>query len=315
MGGEHVHMTNESAHDPLLDTTHALLAQPTFARAAQHYVEHVIAWRRELGLYNLVGTEIGQHITYYLALLHFTQPPGLPEAGATFSNILQICERRGQCGSRALRTVLQVLKVMGLITARSAEGDARVQVYAPSERLIQALREHLKHTMICLDLIVGEERYAPLIEANSAFVGELLAKSGRPFIDLNLQIVEAVPDLEALIKLRGGCPTLFRLLKSHIDGVPPPSPQVIAREFKLSASQVRNVIKAAESAGLMAWRQDGSLDARRLAERQRLMLARELAVHAKYGLEVVLTPPPSAGWQTPDGADQQRRAPCLRPSV
>jgi DNA-binding MarR family transcriptional regulator len=279
-------LPNESPDDPLADMAQVLLAQSTFERAARHYIEHIVEWRRELGLYNRVGTEIGQHITYYIALLHFTQPPDRPTEGATYSNILAICERRGQCGPRALRTILQALRVMGLITMRRAEGDGRVQVYAPSERLTVALREHLKQTMRCLDLIFDEARYAPRIEAERPFASQILAKSGRPYIDLNLQIVEAVPDLEALITLRGGCPTMFRLLKSHIDGVPAPSPQLIAKEFKLSASQVRNVIQAAEISGLISRRQDGSLDVQRLFDRQCLMLARELALHAKYGLQI-----------------------------
>jgi hypothetical protein len=286
-------MLTENPPDPLADMAYALLAQPGFERAARHYIAHVIQWRRELGLYNRVGTEIGQHITYYVALLHYTQPPGKPEAGATFSNILQICETRGQCGSRALRTVLQVLRVMRLVTVRPAEGDGRVQVYAPTEAMSKALREHLTQTMICLDLISGERRYAPMIENDSTFVAQLMARSGRPYIDLNLQIVEAVPDMEALITLRGGCPVVFRLLQSHIDGVQPPSPQVIAREFKISPSQARNVIKASEKMGLVIRKPDGTLDASRLAERQRLMLARELALHAQYGLQFTLPASPS----------------------
>ena len=278
-----------STLDPLSNVAEALLRQPSFDIAARHYMADIVQWRRELGLFNRVATNVGFHVAQYVVLLHYAQPPGRAELGATFSNILDICTKRGQCGSRAVRTILAALVALRLIDVGGAPSDRRIKLFAPTERLLTDLRRHIQRPLTCLDLIVGEPRYAPQVAADPGFLPKLMATSGRAYVDLSLSVTEGMPELEQLIELRGGCATIAALAHAELNGLERPSPQAIAHDFRISVSQARNVLEVAERGGLLTRRPDGSADIGRLVAQQKMMLARELALYAKFSLGLELT--------------------------
>ena len=275
--------------DPLAEMTAALLRHTRFDDAARHYMGHIVDWRRELGLFNRVASNVGFHVAQYVVLLHYAQPPGRPEQGATFSNILDICTKRGQCGGRALRTILAALVALRLVDVGAAESDRRIKLFAPTERMLTDLRRHIERPLTCLDIIAGAPLHATRMHKDRAFLPMLMATSGRAYVDLALSVTEGMPALEQLIDLRGGCATIAALAHAELNGLERPSPQAIARDFRISASQVRNVLDSAEAAGLVIRQPDGAVDIRRLVAQQKTMLARELALYAKYSLGLEAT--------------------------
>lgn len=268
--------------DPLAETAEALLRHPEFDRVARIYVGNIVQWRRSLGLLNRVTTDAALHIVYFCVLLHFRQTP---KDSATFTNLLAICETRQHCGSRALRTVLAALTVTGYLHVRLAEGDKRIKVFVPSQNVLDHIRRHLALTLGCLDILIGEERYGSRMMQEPAFLHELMASAGTPYLDLGLTVTEQVPELQSLLQLRGGHLTAAALADSHLNGAAIPTSKAVAREFHVSASQIRNVLAEAQTLGLITYEPSGSVtQVRPLVAQMRAVLARELALYAKYGL-------------------------------
>jgi Bacterial regulatory proteins, gntR family len=272
-------------HDPLADLSNVLLRHPEFERVARLYIGNIVQWRRSLGLINRVITDASIHIVYFLVMLHFCRAGQDAKDGATFTNLLEICEARGHCGSRALRTVLAALTVTRYVHARQAEDDQRIKVFAPSQTVLTDIRRHLSLTLGCLDILIGEERYAKRMLDDPSFLAQLMASAGESYLELGLTVSEQVPELHGLLQLRGGHIAAAALANAHLQGDAIPSPQAIARVFHVSASQIRNVLAEANTMGLITSDPgQGATDVRPLVEQMRAVLARELALYAKYGL-------------------------------
>ena len=244
-----------------------------------------------LGLLILFGwyfaTDFGLHIVYYVILLHYQHGDTNPERGATFSNILGICQARKQCGARAVRTVLALTQLSGHITVSRAAGDQRVTIYAPAPKLVKLVRQQFAHTLACLDIVMGEDVYAKMMRDDDSFLPYVMATAGRKYIDLNIGVTDALPALHNLLALKGACPTVAMLADAQLRGAAFPSPHAIARAFKISASQARNVFKAAQASALLSLNpNEGVTDARELARLFKTMVSRELALYAKYSLDL-----------------------------
>ena len=157
--------------DPLAHVQAAILRHPKFPLASRQYFEGIAMWRRTLGLANrFSSTEVATHIIYYVMLLHYGNPTGAPEAGATFGRLLNICETRKQCGARALRTVLVLANLAGYVHAARSPTDRRVQYYVPSPKLLEMVREFHRRALSCLDHLVDQPIYEQMADAGSAYL-------------------------------------------------------------------------------------------------------------------------------------------------
>lgn len=108
-------------HDPLQEVAEAVLAHPHFTPAVLVYVREITEWRRSLGRFAWAATSyVGTHIVGFVLLLHYANSAGKPEGGATFTRLLEQCQRRNLCGAGALRTVLTLATVAGYL--RSTRG-------------------------------------------------------------------------------------------------------------------------------------------------------------------------------------------------
>ena len=266
-----------------------ILQHPKFPIASRHYFKGITTWRRTLGLANrFSSTEVATHIIYYVMLLHYGNPTGAPEAGATFGRLLDICETRKQCGARALRTVLVLANLAGYLHAARSSTDRRVQYYVPSPKLLQMVREFHRRALSCLDHLVAQPIYEQMTDAGSEVSEHILATAGREVVSQGIPIVEYIPDLHHLMQLAGGCPTVLAIVYALECGAPLPSTYQIAREYGISASQARNILQVATGHGLVQVNESGQpVEANGLRQASRTLLARELALYAKYtfGLE------------------------------
>ncbi len=275
-----------SVHDdPLVEVMEGILRHPPFDAAALAYVANIVHWRERLGLFNRIGTNLAFHVINYSAYLHLANRAGTVENGATFSNLLAICEARGQCGSRALRTVLTLLKVTGQLHTKPSRSDGRVRVYIPSDKLLGEIKDIYGYSMMVLDTLMPSSQYAQAIREDQEFLPRIIAGSGRAIIEDGLRITEYFPELHDIISRAGGLPTSISLADAHLRGIAYPSQQTISRKFKISPTQVRAIINALTEDGLITRSQDGKiLKAHLLVEQHKGLIARELALHVKYGL-------------------------------
>lgn len=273
--------------DPLSEPMAAVLGHRAFDAAARDYVDNVIAWRRRLGLFNRVGTNLAFHVINYVVYLHFSAQAGTLPQGATFSRILDICEARGNCGGRALRTVLVVLQALGRLKSERAADDGRAQVFVPADSLLAEVREIYGYSLTVLDQLMPGSGYGNSMREDSAFVARHISRIGRAIIEDNVRITEHFPDLHDIINRAGGLPTSLSLAAAEMNGTAFPSPGSIARDFNVSISQVRAVINELAARNLIVRADDGRVvDASRLLAEHKALIAREIALHVKFGLNV-----------------------------
>lgn len=281
------HLGRSIQDDPLEDVMANILRHPSFDAAALGYVANVIEWREELGLFNRMGTNLAFHIINYTAYLHLANRAGTIEHGATFSNLLAICESRQQCGGRALRTVLAALRAMGQLHMKRLKNDGRVQVYIPSDKLLSEIKDIYGYSMMALDTLLPGSQNAQEIHTNKDFLPRIISKSGRAVIEDGIQITEYFPELHLIIQQAGGLPTSISLVDAQMRNMAFPSQRAIAKKFKISPSQVRTVINGIAKHGLITRAKDGQIiNAHRLVDQHKGLIARELALHVKYALNL-----------------------------
>ena len=276
---------SENTGDPLSATMQGMLRLPAFDAAARLYLEHILSWRRDLGVFNRVATTSGLHTIGYLIFLHFSNTSGRPENGATYSRLLEICEARETCGSRALRTILVLAQVMGYLQSSRASTDRRIQIFTPTEKLITQSRQQFSIPFACLDMLVPGQGYAQAVKSDLAFLPKLYASAGKAFLDHDIDITGFFPELHELMQLQGGCPFILAISHAAAHGREIPTTAAIAKEFHISLTQVRTVLKAGASRGLITLSERGQvMDASPLVAQQKAMIARELSLYAKYSL-------------------------------
>lgn len=276
---------HQTSDDVLAPVMSAILRHPGFNAAAIRYAESVIKWREDLGRFNRVGTNLGFHIINYVMYLDFARRAGRNDHGATISAILDICTARQQCGSRALRTVLTVLTLLGHLRVESRLEDARVRTYVPSKRLTGEATDIYGYAMAVIDELVPGARYCEQLKMDPSFLWRIISLSGRAVIEDGIRITEHLPELDRLISQAGGLPTTISFAHAQMSDRPFPTQRDIAKRFSISPSQVRSVVNGAVEAGLMERSADGAvITASRLADFHKQLIARELALHAKFAL-------------------------------
>ena len=275
----------QSPSDPLSELAQALMQRPEFESAARLYFSNLLQWRRALGFANRLTTDPAFHVLQYVIQLDASPATTGDGKGATYTNLLKICQDRKQCASRALRTILGLASFAGYLQKRPLENDQRITVYQPSAKLLTDTRRFFAQTMACIDIIEGHGYYAEKMLTDATFLPHVMATAGGAYIEQKLAITEYSPDLHELIQLRGGCPTLIAIVDAQIRRAPFPTPLAIARDFHISSSQVRNVLEAAKSNGQITTGPNGQIEnADVLAGQFKTMLARELAMYCKYAL-------------------------------
>jgi hypothetical protein len=275
----------EDSADPLSATMEGMQQHPAFDDAVRHYLDHILAWRRQMGVFNRVATTSGLHAIGYLIFLHYANTSGRPENGATYSRLLELCEARGNCGSRALRTILVLAHVMGYVHSSRSITDRRIQIFTPSEKLLAESRQQFTIPFACLDKLVPGAGYTQAVKSDPAFLPNLFTTTGKAVLELGIEITEFFPDMHEIMQFQGGCPANLSIAHAVMHGREIASASAIAKEFHVSPAQVRTVLKTAANRGLITLSERGQvIDAGPLVAQQKGMIARELSLYAKYSL-------------------------------
>jgi hypothetical protein len=272
--------------DPIQSLAEAITLHPRFEQAALYYFEDVLTWRRELGLLNRVISSYARNmVVAYVLFLTSANDSGRPEDGATFSRILSLCERRKDCGGRALRSFLLLAQMAGFLKIERGAGDGRVSAYVPTPKLLAETRQHHTAALGCYDILLAQPGFSAACVNEAGFLERLMRTSGKAAVVHDITFAEVHPPLLELLRLDGGYPCAAALTRAHMRDIPLPSTGIISRTYKISASQARNVIRAAEQRGLVEFNASGDLiGAEPLAKMCKNLLARELALYAKYTL-------------------------------
>ena len=120
-----------------------------------------------------------------------------------------------------------------------------------------------------------------------------MASSGAATLKYDIAFAEPIPHGLTILNQTGGLATMVSLARAQIAGTPMPSAHSIAKSYKVSATQARNVMGYMKAHKLIVTHNEGGvLSAAPIAEIFRSFLSRELALYAKYtlGLEEQFMP-------------------------
>jgi len=272
--------------DPLRNIAEGICRHPDYERAVLYYVERKLVQRRALGFGNQAMSSLpASHVMVFLLLLYYEGAGSAGAGGATSTRLLAICEARRTCGSRALRTILALGQMAGLVRRVRSSYDKRVHVYEPTRKLIDESLHIVAQTIGALDYLVRERNFAGLPYTDRDFVPNLIKTSIRAYVDTGIPIVEYYPQMHELLVLKGGTSSAAALVRAQLAGEKPPSTYQIGQQFRISATQVRNIIECAQSHGLVTVSPQGQLiEAGELVALYKKYFARELALYVKFTL-------------------------------
>lgn len=272
--------------DVIAKLASAIALQPNFDTATLFYIDSVLQWRREIGFFNHVFSSYARNmVVAYICFLHFANPTGKPEDGATYSRVWEIVDRRKDCGSRALRTFLTLATLAGYFIRDQSKDDKRVFAYVPSPKLLAQSSHHFTYAISCFDILLGTDVHAKTAHANPRFHEDVMASSGAATLKYDIAFAEPIPHGLAILNQTGGLATMVSLARAQIANSAMPTAHSIAKSYKVSATQARNVMNYMRDHKLiMTHNEGGVLSAAPIAEIFRWFLSRELALYAKYTL-------------------------------
>ena len=243
--------------DPLLAQAARFAAMPAFEAAVQAYILGMTGFRRSHRLINkLISYHARWRVVGFLLYLHADRERFGPDGGATYGNLLEMCNRR-EMSPRVLKTVLAVLQFTGFVTARRSSGDLRSKVYAPTPRMDGFMQPWLRYATGTLDILEPEVRRAEMLTNDPAFVDRFLVSSGRDHATAT-PLVERMPEFVAFFGAREGAgAVLLPIIRADMDGTPVPSRAELAKTFGFSKSQVTNVLILGQTLGYFALNADG----------------------------------------------------------
>jgi hypothetical protein len=274
--------------DALEDIAFGIFHHHKFDVAARSHIANLARWRSGLGGFNkVISSHARSYIVNSIIYLHFEAEGDSPDQGASFERLLKFCGERGHCGPRVLRTVLMLALNSGHLSVARGRRDRRLKIFHPTEKLLAEAQRVLGHNLECLDLLVDDGSLAPDTPRDQTFVRLAASTAGRRYFEEGLAISEYYEDLHALMRLDGGFATVAAMSDAQLHGRSLPGYKEIASKFRFSASQSRKILKRAETLDLVTFSADGRVtDASGLARTFKWAIARELALYAKYTLDL-----------------------------
>jgi hypothetical protein len=269
--------------DPLLAQAARFAAMPAFDAAVRAYITGQTGFRRGGGLINkLVSYHARFLLVGYLMYLHADRERFGPDGGATYGNLLEMCNRR-DVRPRVLKTVLALLQFTGFVKARRSSGDRRSKIYQPTPRMDSFMQPWLRYATGTLDILEPEMRRARMLQDDAGFVDRFLVSSGRAH-ETATPLVERMPEYVAFFGARDGAgAVLLPVMLADIDGTPMPSRAELAKTFGLSKTQVTSVFRLGETQGYFVLDADGVPAPTSLLRKTfRKWVAIELAFYAQH---------------------------------
>jgi hypothetical protein len=262
--------------DLLAATAARIMSHPRFGEAFARYIDNALHWQaghRPFGKASVTHTR--SSIIGYILYLHLRVAEGNPDDGASYSKIWSICEQRGDCGPRVLKTQLALMSVFGFLHCERGRHDRRLRLYRPTERLYGYIREWYSGTFSCFDCLAPGHDFSARVKQDTEFLRHIILTISPPYLDENILLVKFYPQLFDLFMQEGGFTTSALLVQAELAEQPLASMRDISRRYSVSASQVRNIMRLLESQNLLH---------APLLNLFKLYVARELALYARYAL-------------------------------
>lgn len=236
--------------DPLLAKAEAFRAHPAYLDVLRAYIAHASGFRGTSTILNkLVSYHVRWRVASYLFYLAADRDQFGPDGGASYSNLIKMCERSPSISPRTLKTMLALLQYAGMITARRSVSDGRSKLYQPTARMQQFIRPWLLYATRTLDLVDPSTDRTKNLLADPDFIDRTMVSAGRAH-EHSIPLIERMPDYTAFFGGReGATAVLLALMSAELDGPTIASQGQIAKRYGISKSQVAKVIRSGETLG------------------------------------------------------------------
>lgn len=226
-------------------------------------------------------------ILYAILYLHFTADPYDLDSEPSFVKVLEIFRSRGGISPRILRTVLGIAAKHGLLRTRRGLADRRRTVYIPTARLIEDGKVWFTALISAIDALNPEVGHAEKFMANPRLFKSYLVSVFRPYFLHATPLAEKFPEFRRLLKFDGAVTVYCAYACDYLQGKPLPNGREVAARFQIPVSQVRALLLSAREAGLIEIDEFGRVvSVERLTEAGRHVIAREMAIIARFALDI-----------------------------
>jgi hypothetical protein len=267
----------------------AIRKHPCLIDDTRRITTEYLNWRDQLGVHNKVLSNLGREhlLLEHTLYLHVVRGEAIAEHGATFERLAALSAARDDVGARATRTALRLAQIAGFVVQTRSPTDGRLRIFEPSDLLLETIRSAFLKTFRIFDELAPQLRIGARLAEEPDYLSAILIRLGRAFLKVPFRPDRKLTAFENLQHLEGGRPILATAVDCHWRGLDLPTSQEIARQFYVSASQIRAVLKQAESYGLIQTGARGRLiDAEPLVEAFLDARAALLAIYAEHAFDL-----------------------------
>ena len=278
--------------DPLADVAAVIRSQPRFDAATLRYAEGVLSFREGPRLLNKISSSHARsQIAGYVVYLQFEADPADPDGGPSYHKLLELTQRRRDCGPRVLKTILALLRLAGFVTLHKGQRDRRLRIYRPTDKMIAFTRDWYAAAFASFDALDPAGNHSARVRNKPDVLRQVILAIARPYIQQDIQLAAHYPTMFDIYMTDCGSPVVATLASVFLKGEAPPSPQAIAERFGSSVSQVRNVLRKLADGALIEMSAGGRVVAiGPLLDLYQNYVARELALYARYAVELPFLP-------------------------
>lgn len=261
--------------DDLPEAADAIMQTSGFDRAVQLYAESMTRFRLHgpAMINKLLGQDVRFRTVCFTLFLHHDARDGRPDAGATYSRLLELISGTIGGSQRVVTTTLALMQAMDFVRIETSAHDRRVKFYRPTATMIAVVRQWLGNLFSCLDLIEPEAERVRQLETDAGIFERFILGVGRDFRD-GESLTGRSPEFACFFDREGGWPLLALAIRAAFGGPALPSRGEIAKMFHLSKTQIASVAAdACERGFLTAEGRDGLRPTPLLLERYRRWIA------------------------------------------
>jgi hypothetical protein len=187
------------------------------------------------------------------AVLEGAQDPSRRETWFTVAALKQQLEMYGFASERQVDHLVARLREVGFLEQHRAPTDGRVRLLATTDKLRAHHSEWLAAHYVPLATIYPDHDYSPVLSRDRAF-HLLHCRSCPPFIPVSARLMMTLPDTMLFFSHAAGPLIQYTVLKAAMDAGDPNAaiPYMEAADrFGVSRTHIRNLMSAAQSAGLV----------------------------------------------------------------
>jgi hypothetical protein len=187
------------------------------------------------------------------AVLEAAQDPSRRETWFTVAALKQQLAMYGFASERQVDHLVARLREVGFLEQHRSSQDGRIRLLATTDKLRAHHSEWLAAHYVPLATIYPDHDYSPVLSRDRAF-HLLHCRSCPPFIPVSARLMMTLPDTMLFFSHAAGPLIQYTVLKAAMDAGDPNAaiPYMEAADrFGVSRTHIRNLMSAAQSAGLV----------------------------------------------------------------